>query len=51
MDREVALLRQYLDALKKQKRGLMQLLLTGKLKITEPRLSPVGSVHALDGES
>ena len=33
LDREIALLRDYLDALKKQKRGLMQLLLTGKLRV------------------
>jgi type I restriction enzyme S subunit len=33
MDAEIHLLRQYLDALKKQKRGLMQLLLTGKLRV------------------
>src|SRR5262249_38962611 len=33
MDREVALLRQYFDGLKKQKKGLMQKLLTGQVRV------------------
>jgi hypothetical protein len=33
LDREIALMRQYFDALKKQKKGLMQKLLTGQVRV------------------
>ena len=42
MDREIALLRQYLDALKKQKKELMQKLLTGQV-----RLETEGEQHVI----
>ena len=49
-DRELSLLRAQLTALKTQKRGLMQQLLTGKVRVRAPASNPVASESSLNSK-
>ena len=49
-DRELSLLRAQLTALKPQKRGLMQQLLTGKVRVRAPASNPVASGSSLNSK-